>query len=155
MRKKLPTIHESAEAVQQRMKSEKDVKKRQRLPALYRVVSGQAQPRTDIAPLLGVHRHSVAAWLAAYAEGGREQALSYPVPTPPVHRRMTDTALTALQAKRKEPSGFAGYAQICVWLAKEHQVDLSYSSVHALVRYRLPAKPKRPRLSHRKRVQTP
>lgn len=152
MRKKLPTIDESAEALQQRLKSEKDVKKRQRLHALYLVASGQARHRQDIAPLLGVHRHSVAAWLDAYAEGGREQALYYHVPTPPVHRRMTDTALTALQDKLKEPSGFAGYEQIRVWLAKEHQVDLSYSSVHALVRYRLHAKPKRPRPSHRKKV---
>ena len=33
MRKKLPTIHESAEELHRRMQSEKDDKKRQRLPA--------------------------------------------------------------------------------------------------------------------------
>ena len=155
MRKKLPTIHESAEELQQRMKREKDLKKRQRLHALYLVASGQARHRKDIAPLLGVHRHSVAAWLDAYVEGGLDHALRYHVPTPPVHRRMTDTALTALQEKLKEPSGFAGYDQIRVWLAEEHQVALAYSSVHALVRYQLHAKPKRPRPTHVKKVQTP
>jgi transposase len=155
MRKKLPTIHESAEELHQRMKNEKDVKKRPRRHALYLVVSGQAQHRKDVAPLLGVHRHSVAAWFDAYAEGGVDQALRYHVPTPPVHRRMTDTALTALQDKLKEPHGFAGYAQIRVWWAEEHQVNLSYSSVHALVRYQLRATPKRPRPSHVKKAQTP
>lgn len=155
MRKKLPTIHESAEELHPRMKSEKDVKKRQRLHALYLVASGQARHRKDVAPLLGVHRHSVAAWFDAYAEGGVDHALRYHVPTPPVHRRMTDTALTALQEKLKEPHGFAGYNQIRVWLAQAHQVDLSYSSVHALVRYQLHAKPKRPRPAHVKKVRKP
>jgi transposase len=153
MRKKLPTIYESAEELHQRMKSEKDRKKRQRLHALYIAASGQVRHRQEIAALLGVHRHSVAAWFDAYAAGGLAQALRYHVSTPPVHRRLTDTALTALRAKLKDPTGFAGYEQIRVWLAQEHQVALSYSSVHALVRYKLRAKPKRPRPSHAKKAR--
>ena len=152
MRKKLPTIHESAEELHHRMKSEPDVKKRQRLHALYLVASGQARHRKDVALLLGVHRHSVAAWFDAYAAGGVDQALRYHIATPPVHRRITDAAITALQEKLTEPHGFAGYDQIRLWLATEHQVALSYSSVHALVRYKLHAKPKRPRPSHAKKV---
>jgi transposase len=152
MRTKLPTIHESAEALHQRMKHETDDKKRQRLHALYLVASGQARHRYEVARLLGVHRHSVAAWFRAYATGGLAQALHYQRSTPPVHRRMTDTALTALQEKLQEPHGVAGYGQIRVWLAEVHQVTLAYSSVHALVRYKLRAKPKRPRPSHAKKV---
>jgi transposase len=155
MRKKLPPMHESAEALHQRMKSEHDGKKRQRLHALYLVASGQVRHRKDVASLLGVHRHSVAAWFDAYAAGGIEQALHYQGATPPVHRRITDTALRALQAKLNEPHGFAGYDQSRVWLAQEHQVALSYSSVHALVRYKLKAKPKRPRPSHGKKIPRP
>ena len=154
MRKKLPTIHESAEALHQRMKREPDVKKRHRLHALYLVASGQAQYRKDVASLLGVHRHSVAAWFDAYAAGGVDQALHYQMSIPPVHRRITATALTALQEKLQDPKGFAGYDQLRVWLAEEHQVALSYSSVHALVRYKLHAKPKRPRPAHVKKGRT-
>jgi transposase len=117
--------------------------------------SGQARHRQAIAALLGVHRHSVAAWFAAYAEGGVAHALRYQVPQPPVHRRISATAWTALQAKRRDPHGFAGYNQIRVWLAEEHQVPCAYSSVHALVRYKLHAKPKRPRPSHAKNPQQP
>jgi hypothetical protein len=95
----------------------------------------------------------VAAWLNAYAAEGLDQALRYQVSTPPTHRRMTDTAFTALQDKLKDPRGFAGYNQIRVWLAEEHQVTLAYASVHALVRYKLRAKPKRPRPSHAKEAQ--
>ena len=153
MRKALPRITESADELQRRMKSEPDIKKRQRLHALYLAASGQARQRQEIAALLGVHRHSVAAWFRAYAEGGLDRALSYQVP--PVHQRITPTALTALQEKLNDPHGFAGYHQIRVWLAEEHQVTLAYSSVHALVRYKLHAKPKRPRPSHAKKAPTP
>ena len=151
MRKAMPRITESADALQRRMKSEPDLKKRQRLHAFYLVASGQARYRQEIAALLGVHRHSVAAWFRAYAKGGLDHALRYQRPLPPVHRRITTTALTALQAKLQDPHGFAGYRQIQVWLAEEHQVSLAYSSVHELVRYKLQAKPKRPRPAHTKK----
>jgi transposase len=155
MRKAMPTITESAAELQRRMHREKDGKKRQRLHALYLAASGHARHRQDIAALLGVHRHSVAAWFNAYAAGGVDHALRYQVSTPPVHRRMTETALRALQDKLQDPRGFAGYDHIRVWLAEAHQVTLSYSSVHALVRYKLRAKPKRPRPSHAKKVRKP
>ena len=150
MRKKPPSIHERAEALHQRMKSAPDVKNRQRLHALELVASGQARHRQDVAALLGMHRPSVAAWFEASAQGGIDPALRAQRAAPPVHRRSTETALTALQAKRNEPQGFASYAQLRVWLAEEQQVALSYASVHALVRYKRKATPQRPRPSHEK-----
>jgi transposase len=155
MRKKMPTITESAAELHQRMKQAKDAKQRQRLQALYLVVSGHAQRRQTLAALLGVHRHSVAAWLDAYVEGGLDKMLSYQVPRPPNRSRITPTALTALQAHLQEPHGFAGYAQLRTWLAEQHQVHLSYSGVYAVVRGKLRAKPKRPRPSHAKKAPTP
>jgi transposase len=155
MRKKMPPITESADELHQRMKREKDVKKRQRVQALYLVVSGHARQRQELAALLGVHRHSVAAWLDAYAEGGVDKMLTYQVPRPPNRSRITPTAFTALQERLQEPHGFAGYAQLRMWLAEQHQVHLSYSGVYAIVRGKLRAKPKRPRPSHAKKAQTP
>ena len=70
-------------------------------------------------------------------------------------RRMTETALTALQEQLRTPAGFASYGHIRTWLAEQHQVQLSYSSVYALVHGELRAKPKRPRPSHEKKVRTP
>jgi transposase len=155
MRKKMPPLTESTAALLQRMKSEPDVKKRQRVHALYLVASGQARHRKDVAAALGVHRHSVAAWFAAYAAGGIEQALRDDVPRPTRARRMTDTARTALTEQLRTPEGFASYGHIRTWLAEQHQVHLSYSSVYALVRGELHAKPKRPRPSHAKKVRRP
>jgi transposase len=155
MRKRMPTITESPEALHQRLKQEKDPKKRQRLQALYVAASGYARHRQDIAHLLGVHRHSVAAWFAAYAAGGIDQMLRYEVPRPPLRQRITSSALTALQERLRDPRGFAGYMQIRTWLAEEHHVSLSYSGVYALVRGKLRAKPKRPRPSHAKKSLKP
>jgi len=70
MRKAMPRMTESADELQRRMQHEPDRKKRQRLHAFYLAASGQARHRQEIAALLGVHRHSVAAWFRAYAEGG-------------------------------------------------------------------------------------
>ena len=154
MRKRTPTITESADALHQRMKQEKDPKKRQRLQALHVAARGDARHRQDIAHLLGVHRHSVAAWFEAYAAGGIDQMLRDEVPRPPLRQRVTPTALSALQERLREPRGFASYTQIRMWLAEEHHVSLSYSGVYALVRGQLRAKPKRPRPSHVKKARS-
>ena len=155
MRKKMPTIAASADALHQRMKQEKDLKKRQRLQALSLAASGRARHRQEIAALLGVHRHSVAAWFDAYAAGGIAPMRHDQGPRPPVRQRITATALTALQEKLHDPHGFASSHQMRVWLAAEHQVTWAYASVHALVRYQLHAKPTRPRPSHAKKAQQP
>lgn len=147
MRKAMPQMTETADELQRRMKSEPDHKKRQRLHALYLAASGQARHRQAMAALRGVHRHSVAAWCRAYAEGGLDHTLRYQRPLPPVHQRSTAAALAALQDKLQDPHGFASYHQIRAWLAEEHQVSLAYARVHELGRYRLHAKPKRPRPS--------
>ena len=76
MRTAMPRIIASANELQRRMHSERALKQRQRLQALYLAASGQARHRQEIAALLGVHRHSVAAWLRAYATGGLDYALS-------------------------------------------------------------------------------
>jgi transposase len=155
MRKKMPTITESAAALHQRMKRAKDVKQRHRLQALYFIVSGHARSRQELAALLGVHRHSVAAWLDAYAAGGVDTMLSYQVPRPPTRSRLTPAAFTALQDRLPDPHGCAGYAHLRTWLAEQHQVHLSYAGVSAVVRGKLRAKPKRPRPSHAKKASRP
>ena len=70
MRKAMPRLTESADAWPRRMQSTPACKKRQCLQALYLGARGQARQRPEMAARLGVHRHRVAAWLAAYAKGG-------------------------------------------------------------------------------------
>jgi transposase len=115
MRTKRPPIVESADSLLQRMKQEKDVKKRQRLQALSIAASGYASSRQDIASLRGVPRHTVAAWLKAYAEGGIDTMVRYQISRPPLRQRITPSALAALHERLRRPRGFAGSTQSRTW----------------------------------------
>ena len=111
----MPQMTETADELQRRMQSEPDHKKRQRLPALSLAASGQARHRQAMAALRGVHRHSVAAWLRAYAEGGFDHTLRSQRPLPPVHQRSTAAAFAALQDKLQDPHSLASSHQMRAW----------------------------------------
>jgi transposase len=119
--------------------------------ALYLVASGQAPTRLALAQLLAVHRHTIRAWLALYEAGGLDTLLT-------IHKapgrvsRLTASMQEKLHARLQEPQGFASYGAIQQYLAQDHHLSLSYSAVHALVRYKLGAKPKAPRRSHPKKI---
>ena len=83
------------------------------------------------------------------------QALRYDVPRPTRSRRITATALTALKAHWQTSVGFPSSGAIRTGWAEQHQGQWSYSSLYALVRGELRAKPQRPRPSHEKTVRRP
>ena len=153
MYKALPTITESAAALQHRFRTEKDPQKRQRLQALYVLASGQAPSRLGIAELLAVHRHTVRAWLATYEEGGLPALLTLKK-APGKRSALTPAVRAQRQTRLREPQGFGSSREIQQYLATEHYVHLAYSTVHGVVRYQLQAKPKSPRRSHPKKTLT-
>jgi transposase len=153
MYKPLPTITESAEALQHRFKTEKDPQKRQRLQALYLLASGQATSRLAVAELLAVHRHTVRAWLATYEEGGLSALLTIQK-APGKRSALTPAVRAKLQTRLRQPQGFGSYREIQQYLATEHHILLAYSTVHGVVRYQLQATPKSPRRSHPKKTLT-
>jgi transposase len=150
----LPLITESVATLQKRLRAEPDAKKRQRLQALYLLASGQAATRQALAQLLAVHRHTIRAWLTLYDAGGLAALLTIHK-APGKVSRLTVSIREQLQARLNEPQGFASYAEIRQYLADAHALSLSYSAVHAFVRYKLQAKPKAPRRSHPKKSPRP
>src|SRR5919202_129636 len=80
MNKTLPIIHESADALKQRLHQEHDQGKRQRLHALYLLASGQAKNRSAVATLLGVDRNTVGRWVTQYRDGGLAALVALYVP---------------------------------------------------------------------------
>jgi transposase len=147
-------ITESPDSLAQHLKAETDVKKRQRLQALYLIASGQVASRLTLATLLAVHRHTIQAWLQLYETGGMEALLTIHK-APGKAPTLPPKVLTALQRRLAQPRGFASYGAIQQYLAQTHRVRLAYSTVHALVRYKLRAKPKSPRRSHPKKKRPP
>ena len=151
MNKKLPPIRESPQELQRRLRGEGAAKKRQRLQALYLLASGQARSRLALAHLLAVHRHTITTWLTRYETGGLAALLT--IKTAPGKRPAVSAhVLHHLRARLAQPRGFASYGEVQHYLAQEHQVQLAYSTVHALVRYKLKAKLKAPRRSHPKKT---
>jgi transposase len=150
MNKPLPPITESPEHLQTQLRREPEAKRRQRLQALYLIASGQVHSRLALAQLLAVHRHTIHAWLALYAQGGLPALLT--VKKAPGKRSLvTPTVVSKLQERLCQPCGFGSYGEIRRYLVEAHHVSIAYSTVHALVRYKLQAKPKAPRRSHPKK----
>lgn len=147
MNKALPAIQESAQVLQQKLKAEADSKKRQRLQALYLIATKQARSRQSVSRLLAVHRNSVTNWLKLYEDGGVDKMLDIKKPAGK-KSSLSDAALSELKGRLSTPSGFASYREIHQYLQQEHKVTIGYGAVHALVRYKLQAKPKSPRPSH-------
>jgi len=151
----MPRMTAGADALPRRMQRAPDLTQRQRLHALYLAASGPARHRQAMAARLGVHRHSVAAWFRASAEGGCDHARRSQRPLPPVRQRLTATALPAWQATLQAPHGFAGSHPMRGWWAEEHPGSLASARVHALVRDTLHAHPTRPRPAHAQKPPTP
>jgi transposase len=146
MKRPSPPIHETAAAVQQRLKAERDAQKQRRLQALSRLQTQQARTRRQVARLLGVNRDAVGRWLAAYAQGGLPQLLTI-AKAPGKPPRLSEAIQQALRERLAQPQGFASYKAIWQWLRQEYGLAIAYKTVHRFVRYTLRAKLKVPRKS--------
>lgn len=147
MNKALPTIKESVKGLQRQLKAESDSKKRLRLQALYLIATKQVRSRQSISQLLAIHRNSVTNWLTLYEAGGVAKMLDFKKPQGK-KSSLSEEALSDLKERLSTPAGFASYREIHQYLQEEHNVTIGYAAVHALVRYKLQAKPKSPRPSH-------
>jgi transposase len=150
MRKPVPVIHETAEALKQRLKQEPHPQRQQRLHALYLLASGQARYRHQVASLLGLDRNTIGVWLDRYAQGGLAMLLDLYVPQGK-RPALTPDQLAQLQVAVAQATGFGSYGEIQQWIATTLGVSLSYNAVHKLVRYKLRAKLKVPRPTHIKK----
>src|SRR5919199_5989277 len=70
MKKSIPAIHETPEALRRLLHAERDAQQQQRVQALSLLQTPQARTRLQVAHLLGGSRHPVGRWLAADAAGG-------------------------------------------------------------------------------------
>jgi transposase len=150
MRHPVPIIAESVDELKTLLTQERHPAKRTRLHALYLLASQQAYSRQAVAALLGVDRNTVGRWLTKYADGGLPALLTVYVPagkrTP-----LTPDQLQTLQQALAQPHGFGSFGAVQQWIADTFGVQLSYNATRKLVRYKLGAKLKVPRLSHQKK----
>jgi transposase len=149
----LPIVTEALDELEARLKRERDGQRRLRLHLLVLIRSGQIQERQEAAAHLAVHRNTISRWLHAYQAGGLAQLLEIQRRgAKPGQKTLSPRVLCALQ-ERLDHDGFDGYVQVQHWLAAEYALDVPYSTVHKLVRYRLGAKLKRARPRHAKKTK--
>lgn len=154
MRRALPVIVEEVASLKEQMQREQHPLKRQRLHLLYLVASGQVSERQQGAALLGLDRNTVGRWLATYEQKGLG-ALLVVTPAPGATPTLNASQQAQLRAALADPAGFASYKAVQQWLAETLGVQMTYSAVHKLVRYKLGAKLKVARPTHPKKMSKP
>jgi transposase len=129
----MPTIHESAEELQQVLKQTRHPLARQRVHALFLLASGQATSSAQVGALLSVNRETVGDWLRLYADGGLEALRTIRAP-PGATSRLTPAARADLERALHDPEGFPSYAAIRDWLWQQHGIWYDTGSLGNLCR---------------------
>ena len=134
---------ETAEELEGRYRAERDVERRKRLGALWRVRAGDRVG--DAGRLAGVGGRTVERWLAWYRQGGLERVLER---VPGHGARGAVGKLTAEQvgrlAERAQGGEFRTYGEVSEWVRSEYGVSYSYNGIWSLLA-RLEIHPKVPR----------
>ncbi len=154
MRKPIPTIKEEAKELQEKLRKEKNPKRKIRLHMLVLIKSGKAKTRKAVAEHLAVHRNTIRHWLSLYESGGVNALLDIKStgPKPGQHTLSAEVVEELIRRLEEEPTGFGSYGQIQAWVRKTYGLDVKYKTLHRIVRYELKAKPKVPRRSHVKKT---
>lgn len=140
-------ITESLAELKELLSAQKSGKTKERLQVLYWLKSGLSQSVDELATRVGHHRTTVSRWLSLYRTGGINKLLNIKKSTG--RKPMLDQEIEkCLVEELKEPEGFTGYEEVQKWLKAFFGVEMSYTGVHKMVRYRLKAKLKVPRPSH-------
>ncbi|HYH79819.1 MAG TPA: helix-turn-helix domain-containing protein [Longimicrobium sp.] len=149
-----PAISESQEELEELLKAERDAQIRRRLHLLVLIRSGAVKSSAAAARHLAVHRNSVRNWLLLYKSGGLEKLLHIGQGAPEAEQKsLPEPVFQALQVRLDQDGFTGGYLQVQRWLKGDFDLEVPYSTVHKLVRYRLKSKLKRARPSHVKKTR--
>jgi transposase len=149
----LPPITEDLDILEERLRRERDPKRKPRLHLLVLLKAGQVTSRSQAAAHLALHRNTVAGWLRRYRDGGLEALLAYKEAGAPAGQKTLPPAVfEQLKTRLATPTGFANYLDVQRWLRNEFALEVPYKTLHGIVHYQLKAKLKRPRPSHGKKT---
>jgi len=151
MNKAIPKIKETADEIRGMLKNEPQVKRQNRLQALYLIVTKQAKSRKKISEMLGFNRNTISEWFRLYEEKGLEKMLEIYRPSG-AQAKISEAAVAEIKEILATEKGFRTYKEIHQMVVKDHRIEVGYAAVHKLVRYKLEAKAKSPRPSNPKKT---
>lgn len=137
-------IAESADSLEQQLKTSRTASQKERLQMLWWLKTGQITQHKTLAERLGRDSSTVSRWLQKYRQGGLSELLvvkSAPGKLP----HLSPEAIAGLQERLEQAPGFKSYGEIVGWLNQTYQLNLTYPTVYYWVHYRLKAKLKVPR----------
>jgi transposase len=153
MRRAIPIIKEELKELNEKLRQEKNPRRKTRLHMLVLLKSRGAKTRKKAAEHLAVNRNTIMFWLDLYESGGIDTMLQIKSPGPqPGQYSIPIEVIEELNKYLQEPTGFGSYGQIQNWLRNNYGLDVKYKTVHRIVRYELRAKLKVPRKSHVKKT---
>jgi len=152
MNRAIPKIKETEAELREMLKSEPQVKRQNRLQALYLVVTKQAKSRSKVSKVLGFNRNTISEWFNLYEAGGLEKLLEIYKPSG-AKPKISSAAMAEISRVLNSEKGFRTYKEIHQLVVKKHQIEVCYRAVHNVVRYKLAAKLKSPRPSNPKKTK--
>lgn len=154
MMRGMMAIWESEKELQEMMRKESEVHKRERIQMLYLLRSNQARNRKEVARLLGVNRETVGDWLLKYEQGGLGKLLEI-APKGGSQSSLPAEVIEGMRKKLAEPAGFSSYKALLAWVKKTFAITTTFWVVYYTATKILNARPAVARKSNikKKRVQ--
>ena len=144
-------IAESASSLKSLMKKQKKALSHAKVQALYLLKIRAVETIRYLAVVMGRSESTIYYWLQLYREGGLEKLLEEPPKTGRPKKISVET-VAKIQQELHDPKGFASYQEIQRWAWSCLDLDVSYSTIHRIVRYELHSKLKIPRPVHEKQA---
>ncbi|MGL4882592.1 MAG: IS630 family transposase [Waterburya sp.] len=142
-------IIESTETLKSLMKQQKAALNHAKVQSLYLLKINVAETVRYLAVIMGRSESTIHYWLQLYKTGGMSKLLEEPPQTGRPKKLEIET-IASLHQELSDPEGFNSYQEIKLWLSLCQNIEISYSTVHRIVRYELNGKLKVPRPTHEK-----
>lgn len=144
-------ITESVEELKLLMKQQKSGLGYAKVQSLYLLKIKVVENVNYLAVIIGRGESTIHRWLQLYKTGGLSLLLEEPLKTGRPKKLEIET-VAQLQKELSDPEGFNSYQEIQLWLLSCLDIEISYSTLHRIVRYELQSKLKVPRPTHEKQA---
>lgn len=134
-------ISESASELLKELKKQENQELKERIQALYWLKTHQVESTGAIASLVGKHRTTVSRWLSQYRRKGLKGLLTEGKSTGRTSKISAEVE-EKLKQELQEEEGFSSYKEVQIWLKAVAGIEMSYTRVHHVVRYKLKANSK-------------
>lgn len=140
-------IAESVEQLKSLMKQQKTGLGYAKVQSLYLLKINAVETIRHLAVIIGRGESTMHRWLQTYKVGGLSLLLEE-LPKTGRPKKLEIETIAKIQQELSEPEGFNSYKEIQLWLSICQNIEVSYATLHRIVRYELQGKLKVARPTH-------